>query len=327
MDNGPERIFEIVRGFQGARVVLTAYELDVCSAIGAGEADAAGVARECGSDTKATDRLLDAMCVLGLLEKRGDKFHNTPAAARYLVKSSPEYLSGMMHMVHLWDTWGTMTEAVRRGTMADRRPINERGEDWLKAFITAMHANATPRAGQLAGLIDLAGVKRVLDVGGGSGAYSFGFVRAQKGLTATIFDLPNVVPITRGFIEREAMQDRVDTTIGDYTKDDLPRGFDLVWLSQIIHSNSPEENRALISKCAGALNARGRILIQDFIVDDGRVSPPGPVMFALNMLVGTQSGDTYTASEVREWMEAAGLSGFTRIDTPFGTTLLSGTKL
>jgi hypothetical protein len=99
-----------------------------------------------------------------------------------------------------------------------------------------------------------------------------------------------------------------------------------VFLSAIIHSNSERGNRGLLRKCTDALKPEGQLVVQDFIVEEDRTGPPFTVLFALNMLVGTESGDTYTEREVREWMREAGLTGIGRKDTEFGTTLLIGRK-
>jgi hypothetical protein len=152
------------------------------------------------------------------------------------------------------------------------------------------------------------------------------FVRKKPALVATVFDLPRVLPLTAQYVRREGLQDRVTLAAGDYDTDDLGRGFDLVFLSAIIHSNSPQGNRALIRKGVAALNPTGQLVVQDFIVDEGRTSPPFGVLFALNMLVGTHAGDTYTEPEVRQWMLDAGLCGVARLDTSFGTSLIVGRR-
>jgi SAM-dependent methyltransferase len=174
--------------------------------------------------------------------------------------------------------------------------------------------------------LDLTGVSRVLDVGGGSGAYAMEFARATPALSAVVFDLPNVLPLTAGYLAHAGLGDRVALVAGDYDRDELGSGFDLVLLSAIIHSNSPQANRELVRRSVAALNPSGRLVVQDFIVDEGRTGPPFGVMFALNMLVGTPGGDTYTESEVRRWMSEAGLSSVTRRETGFGTSLLVGRR-
>ena len=150
------------------------------------------------------------------------------------------------------------------------------------------------------------------------------FVRAKAGLSAVVFDLPNVLPLTASYIERDGLSGQVSTVAGDYLRDDLGGGFDVVFLSAIIHSNSAGENAELIRKCARALRPGGCVVVQDFIMDEERVAPSHGAFFALNMLVGTEAGDTYTESEVSAWMIAAGLSGVSRQGTPFGTSQIVG---
>jgi SAM-dependent methyltransferase len=322
----PQPIMELAFGFMQSRAFLTACELDLFTVVGDGDTGSAEVARTLGTDPRATDRLMNVLCSLGVLQKAADRFRNGPAAARFLVRGAPEYLDGLMHWVHLWESWSTLTSAVRQGSAVSAVPVDERGEQWLEAFIAAMHWRACRHAPAVAAALDLTTVSRVLDVGGGSGAYAMEFARAKPGLRAVVFDLPNVLRLTAGYLARAGLADRVAVVAGDYDRDDLGSGFDLVFLSAIIHSNSPDGNRALIRRGVAALNPTGHLVIQDFIVDEARTGPPFGVLFALNMLVGTAAGDTYTESEARQWMTEAGLSGVARADTAFGTTLLIGRK-
>ncbi|MCG3118196.1 MAG: 3-hydroxy-5-methyl-1-naphthoate 3-O-methyltransferase [bacterium] len=322
----PDSIRDIAYAFQRSRVLLTAYELGLFNALGDEKKPSAEVAAILKTDRRATDRLMNALCAIGLLEKNDGKFSNTVETARFLVQGKPEYMAGLMHTVHLWDTWSTLTPAVRQGQSVGRPPVNERGDKWLTAFIAAMHDRARKQAPAVAARLDLSGVARVLDVGGGSGAFAMAFVRATAEITATVFDLPNVVSLTQNYIVQEGLADKVKTVAGDYLIDDLGSGFDLVFLSAIIHSNSVEENRQLIRQCAEAVNPNGQIVVQDFIMNADRTSPAHGALFALNMLVGTEAGDTYTEAEVRSWMEEAGLSNLISKDTHFGTTLIVGRK-
>lgn len=320
----PQGILEVTTAFMKSRVLLTAYELGLFTRVDEGVRSSAEAARSLGTDPRATDRLMNALCAIGLMEKQEGLFSNTPLASRYLVQGRPDFLAGLMHSVHLWDTWSTLTEAVRRGSSVIARQVNERGVDWLRAFIAAMHWRARQHAPGVVAALDVSGVSRVLDVGGGSGAYAMAFVRAREGISAVVLDLPNVIPLTCEYISREGLSDRVETVVGDYEKDELGTGFDVVFLSAIIHSNSPRLNRELIRKGVNALNPSGQLVVQDFILDEDRTGPPFGALFALNMLVGTETGDTYTESEVRGWMEEAGLNRIMRKDTDFGTSLMIG---
>ena len=103
-----------------------------------------------------------------------------------------------------------------------------------------------------------------------------------------------------------------------------PLTYSRYFMSAVIHSNAEADNRALVSKAARALNPGGRIVVQDFLMNPDRSGPPGAALFALNMLVGTPEGDTYTEAEVRGWMEEAGCRTIDRTDTSFGTNLVIG---
>lgn len=316
-------LLEIATGFQRSRVLLTACDLGVFTVLNEEERESADVASAIGADPRATDRLMNALVAMGLLEKRDERFRNSPDAAAHLVKGKPAYMAGLAHTSHLWDTWSDLTEAVRRGGGATH-PIGDRGNEWLRSFIAAMHWRAKQGAAAVVGAIDLEGVRRVLDVGGGSGAYAMAFARAGRGVTAVVFDLPAVVPLTRAYVQEEGLSAEIETQTGNYLQDPLGHGYDLVFMSAVIHSNSAEENASLVRKAAAALNPGGRLVIQDFLMAEDRSGPLQPALFALNMLVGTQAGDTYTESEVRAWMEAAGLRSVERKDTTIGTNLLVG---
>ncbi len=321
----PEFIRETAMAFQRSRILLSAYELSIFTSVGDGKTSKA-VAKALKTDPRATDRLMNALCAMGYLEKNGDKFSNAPLAANFLVEGKPGYMAGLMHSVHLWDTWSGLTSAVRAGKPAANKKIGGRGDKWLEGFIAAMHERAYKTAPEVVKLIDMKGVSKVLDVGGGSAAYSMAFVKAGKSVTATVFDLPEVVPITRGYIEKEGLCDKIDTMSGDYHSDKFGKGYDLIFLSAIVHINSFAENMKLINRCAKALNKNGLLVVQDFVVSEDRTNPPMAAFFALNMLVGTERGDTYTESEIGDWMSKAGLADIVRVDTPFKTSLVIGRK-
>jgi len=322
----PQGILELASAFMRSRAFLTACELDLFTVMGDGERTSADVARDLGADPRATDRLMNVLCVLGVLRKRAGHFRNTPSVARFLVQTSPESMGGLMHWVHLWDSWSTLTPAVRQGGSVTARPVDAHDDVWLRAFIAAMHWRACRHAPGVVASLDLTGVSRVLDVGGGSGAYAMEFVRAEPGISATVFDLPTVLPLTSEYVGQAGLQGRVTLVAGDYDTDDLGTGFDLVFLSAIIHSNSPQGNRDLIHKGAAALNAAGQLVVQDFVVGEERTGPPFAVLFALKMLGGTVAGDTYTESEVRGWMAAASLARVARRDTAVGSSVLVGRR-
>jgi predicted O-methyltransferase YrrM len=321
-----ESINVLSRGFQQSRVFLTAFELGIFTALGDGEKSSEEIAMAIAADPRAVDRLLNAVCVTGAVIKNNGKFHNSDAAAQLLVKGKPDYQAGMMHAVYLWDSWSRLTEAVRNGRLVEQSPVDKRESEWFEPFIAAMHNRAVKEAPILVGQIDLSNVEKLLDVGGGSGAYSMAFVKASDKIIATIFDLPNVVALTHKYIKEAGLDNRINAVPGDYNSDDLGNGYDMAFLSAIIHSNSPEQNITLFKKVSSALNRDGRIVVSDFIMDDDRTSPAFGAFFSLNMLVNTTCGDTYTESEIKDWMTQAGLSFVERKETR-STGLMIGRKV
>lgn len=319
-------IIHIARGFMDSHILFAGYEFGIFTELSDGPMSSEKVAEIIGADVRATDRLMHALVVLSLLEKNGNLFSNSPGASQFLVRGEPEYLSNLQHIIYMTDTWSTLTEAVRQGKSVYERPGGEEGEKRTAVFIEAMDYLSKRRAKGLMSHIDLTGVKRILDIGGGSGENAMEFARAKDDIEAVVFDLPEVVHLTDGYIEAAGYSGRVKTVAGDYHADGLGEGYDMVLLSQIMHSNSPEENVELIRKCAEALNKGGHLVVHDFVVDEDRGGPPWAVTFALNMLVATEAGDTYTEGEVRGVMQRAGFGDIERIDADFGTTLMIGRK-
>jgi len=313
-------------GFRESRIILTGFELGVFTVLADREKSSVEVAGEIEADPRATDRLLNALCAIGLLTKEGDRFRNRKATGRFLVKESPDYLAGIGHQANLWHRWSTLTEAVRAGGAVESRPVGERGDEWLRSFIGAMHDRGVKQAPAMITAIDLEGVNRVLDLGGGPGDFAMAFVRADETVSATVFDLPPVVPLTREYVEAAGLSDRVDTLAGDFLLDDIGSGYDLIFISAIIHSLSPDDCRFLLRKCADALNPDGRIVISDWVMSEDRTEPADGALFALNMLVNTRDGDSYTEAEMYSWLGEAGLVDFSTTAMPFGAALVTGRK-
>ena len=323
----PNTIREFAASFQKSRILLSGFELDIFTNVDESGTTSNQIASNLHLDEHACERLLNALVSLGFLTKQNQLFYNTPDSFTFLSKKSSDYLGGLMHSNHLWNTWSNLTQVVKTGNSAHSTEINERGEDWLSPFINAMHDRAKKQAPQQLANIDLSGIKSILDIGGGSGAYSMEFISKKPEIEATVFDLPNVIPITQKFIDKDGFSDKIKTHKGDYTTDDLPKGFDLVFLSAIIHSNSLEINQNLIKKCFNSLNINGKIIIQDWIMNNDRTQPSSGAIFAINMLVGTESGDCFTEQEVTEMLDFAGFRNISRIEFETGLSQMVAQKL
>ena len=321
----PDELNALTAGFRAPRALLTAVELDVFTAIGEG-ANAELVAERSATDRRAMTALLRVLVSFGLVLRRGDQFVNGPVANGYLREGAEhDARSAIMHSAHLWHRWSELTECVRNGTSASGS--GQRDADALRAFIAAMHKIAALRAPMVVQRLDLEGVERVLDVGGGSGAYSIAFARAKAGLRATVFDLPEVLPLTRVNVEAAGLSDRITLTGGHFLRDDLGSDHDLALLSAICHMLGPEQNVELLRRVAGALRPGGQVIIQDFLLDDEGGGHRTATLFALNMLVNTENGSSYTRAEYRDWLAQAGLSEPRPIELAGPTGLLVATKV
>jgi (2Fe-2S) ferredoxin/predicted O-methyltransferase YrrM len=308
----PDELAQSIRGFQESRAILTALELDLFTAIQSG-ATAAQAAATAGTDARATEMLLHALASLELARKEGAVFHNSPVAARFLAADSPDSARmAMLHTARLWHRWSGLTECVRTGTATP----DERGAESTEAFIAAMHNNARLRAAQLAECLvgpAAAGANRMLDVGGGSGAYTIAFAQADPHLRAEVFDQPAVLAIARRHIREAGLEARIATRAGDLRTDEFGGGYDLVLLSAICHMLAPDENRNLLARVYRALAEGGRVAIQDFLLRADKTGPRAGALFSLNMLVNTQSGASYSEDEYTAWLREAGFREVRRV--------------
>jgi cyclopropane fatty-acyl-phospholipid synthase-like methyltransferase len=166
----------------------------------------------------------------------------------------------------------------------------------------------------------------MLDLGGGSGAYSIAFARAVPGLKSEILDLAEVVPLTQQYIRQAGLSDRITARVGDMLRDPLGENYDLVIILGICHMFSPEENRQLFQRAYGALAPKGRLVIQDFILEPNKTAPRAAALFSLNMLVGTRAGASYSEPEYAAWMREAGFSDVRRVRLPGPSGLMIGVR-
>jgi (2Fe-2S) ferredoxin/precorrin-6B methylase 2 len=322
----PDEFNTMVRGFMPSRVVLSAIELDVFTAIGSG-ATAETVADKIAADSFATERLLNALVGLELLSKKEERFFNSELSDTFLREGSlHDTRAALHHTIHLWPRWSTLTECVKKGTSVTFQEMQARDDTWTEAFIAAMHKNAVFRAPQVISALDLSEVQSVLDLGGGSGAYALQFARQKEDIRATVFDLPTVIPLTKQYIQKASLDDRVTTVAGDMRQDDYGSDFDLVFISAICHMLSPEGNQNMLQRALKALRPGGRIVIQDFILNDDKTDPPSAALFALNMLVGTRKGSSYNAAEYKKWLQDTGFVAVEEIHLPGPTNLITARK-
>jgi SAM-dependent methyltransferase len=317
----PEDFNELVRGFMESRAVLTALELNLFTAIGSGTT-ASEVAAKTGTDARATEMLLNALVSLELLEKRDNRFFNGSVAAQFLTDTSPDNArTGLMHIANLWNTWSTLTECVRAGTSVASRQTTPRSDDATRAFIAAMDHNASERAPLVVRAVGN-DVRRMLDLGGGSGAYSIAFAKANPEMTAEVFDTSAVLPLTQEYVRKAGLESRISTRCGDLRTDSFGSGYDLIFLSAIAHMFSPDENRSLLRRACDALVPGGKLVLQDFILEPDKTAPKFAAIFSLNMLVNTEGGASYSEAEYTDWLHEAGFTEVRHVLLPGLTGLM-----
>lgn len=303
-------------GFRASRVVLTANNYRIFDHLKAAKT-AGDIARAVSADPRAIEILLDAVTSVGLLKKSGGKYRNTETARKFLVQDSPLYQGDMLrHADSLWKSWSGLDEVVQTGL-----PNRSGGRDY-SSFIRAMHSNAVIRAKGVISAIDLKGVGRALDLGGGPGTYSMEL--AAKKIDVTLFDLPEAIVIAKELVSEQSIEN-INFAAGDFHIDDIGSGYDLVFISQIVHSLSIEEAQALIEKSRDALGPKGRIVIHEFLLEKDRAHPVPAALFSVNMLVNTADGRSYTVRELRGWLAKAGFKAIST-KTLGETVIVTGKK-
>jgi len=318
----PDRLEQMIRGFMPSRCILTALELDVFTAVGEG-ANAEQIGARVHANARAVSMLLNALVALGLLSKSGDDFRSTPESARFFAQGSKDnQRNGLLHTANIWHRWSTLTDAVRMGT---RAPIDRASSsEWTRNFIAGMQRNAKDRAPLLVKALGAAGVRRILDLGGGSGAYSIAFAKAAPNVQCEILDVLEVVPLTTEYVNRAGVASQVSVRAGDMLQGEFGCGYDLILLNAICHMFSGDQNRDIFRRARQALAPSGRLVVQDFILNPDKTGPQHAALFSLNMLVGTESGAAYSEMEYTQWMKAAGFAEVCRINLPGPSSLIVG---
>ncbi len=300
-------LLEVVRAFQPACVIMAAADLDLFTALNNGPMMASGLAEAVQADPRATTILLDALVALGLLGKSGDTYGVLPDATRLLGEGAPgNVLAAVRHQANCLRRWGQLAHVVRRGTPAERIPSIRGEEADCESFIGAMNDFTASVAPDIAARLESVRLDRLLDVGGASGTWTGAFLRAAPDATAVLFDLPEVIPLARERLTAAGLIDRVTLVGGDYNVDPLPTGADFAWLSAVAHQNSRDQNRALYTRIHAALVSGGTLVIRDIVMDSSRTVPPAGALFAVNMLVATEGGNSYTFEEFHDDLARAG---------------------
>lgn len=313
---GPEQLLQMNFSFAPSRVLSAAVQLDLFSHIAQGSHRTAEIAKAAGASERGTRMLLDALAGLQLLVKGADSYELTPFAENFLVRSSPSYLGSMMENEYTWNAWSHLTEVVRTGKPVRMVEDQAKAEEFFPMLVRSLHVmNKEParRTALALGAGTTHHGLRVVDVACGSGIWGISIAEADREARVTAQDFPGVFNTTREFIKRHNLEDRFDFLPGDLKDVDFGiERYDLALLGNIVHSAGERTSRDLFRRLYRALRPGGRIVVIDMIPNDERTGPPFALLFAINMLVNTEDGSTFTMAEYTEWLKDA---GFSRVET------------
>ena len=322
----PGKILETSGSYWKACTLHASVKLGIFTLIGDRPRTDQEIAEDLGGDLRGVTMLLNALSALGLLSKKENAYANTDTSKTFLKKDSPQYLGYiLMHHHHLVESWSKLDQGVLTGKPTRSRSGFEE-EEVRESFLMGMFNMAMNLAPRIVPEIDLSGRKHLLDLGGGPGTYAIHFCLKNPGLRATVYDLPTTRAFAEKTISRFGLSDRIEFQEGDYLEGTIQGTFDVVWLSHILHGEGPEDCQRMIRKAVSTLAPGGLILVHEFILNDEMDGPIFPAIFSLNMLLGTEKGQSYSDRQIRELLAQAGVRELRRIpvQTPNDSGIIQG---
>jgi SAM-dependent methyltransferase len=303
----PEAVLDLARNFMESRILLSGAELNLFTILTPVPLSAQEVASRIKADLRALTILLDALTALGFLVKQREAYQCPPSLSPFLSAGTPKSILPMvLHMASLWWKWSGLTGVVQGHNPSDEAYASSHGTNELGDFIGAMDVIASQLAPQIVAAVNPGSSRALLDLGGASGTYTLAFLQAAPEMKATLFDRPEVIKMARQRLGEAGALSRVTLVAGDFYRDEFPQGHDLAFVSAIIHQNSPEQNLSLFAKVFRSLVPGGRIVVRDHVMEPDRTNPKEGAVFAVNMLLSTSGGRTYTYDEIKACLDQAG---------------------
>lgn len=311
IDAAPQPILELIEGFRRSKVLFTAVSLGVFERLADGPEEAFALSLQIGASEDTTTRLLDACVSLGLLDKRGTLYSNSDMATVYLLRGSPRTMVGYILYSDrvLYPMWGHLDDALREGTHRWKQTFGLDGalfshffktEEDKRTFLLGMHGMGQLSSPAVASAFDLAGYRRVVDLGGATGHLAMAIAERYPEMEAAVFDLPEVIEYAREF----TADSRVELLAGDFFADALPEA-DLYTLGRILHDWSEDKIERLLARVYAALPAGGALLVAEKLLHDDLAGPVSAHMQSLNMLICTE-GRERSFAQYAELLSQAG---------------------
>ena len=299
-------------GFMAARTLAVALEFRLFTHLAGLPMPLAQIAPAVGLSERAAGRLLYACAALGLVHASPQGFGNTPIAEKYLVEGRPTFIGSYVQMFDTlaYHRWQQLSTALRQDAPVDelQHPYHylDADAEAARSFLAAQHAGSLSLGYTLARRIDFRPFCCLLDLGGGSGAYTVEILRHYPHLQAIIFDFPEVCRLADETMRQEGLSARVRTVAGDYEHEALPAGPDVVLWSGNLHASSPQRCMRVLQKLYDLLPSAGMLLIHDYLLDDTRTGPLIPALLALHMTLVSAEGQVYSGIELRTLLAQAG---------------------
>ncbi len=300
------KILSLGRVFWDSQVLLTSVELNIFDYL-TDWVDVDIVAKKVRTEKRATLMLLDALVSLGFLHKKNNKYRIKQEYANLLNSNSEEnVLAILKHYYHMWDDWGSLIESLKTGKPVEKEVDLETKNKYTKAFITGMDNLTKFQKDRVIKEIDLKNVRNILDIGSGPATYVREILKNNKNMRATILDLPISAKIGKEFVKKDNLLERVRFIEGDLKEVNFGKGYDCIFIFQVLHSLDADTRALALKKAYDALNKNGKVYIHEFYLNNSKTAPKDSVIFRLNMLIHAPGGDNLTISEIKELIEQAG---------------------
>lgn len=328
----PERLTQFAFGYAAPLMIEAAVRHKLFDALAAGPRSVAELSTATGASPRGLRILLDGLVGLGLLAKEAPgRYTLTPESSTFLVSAKPGYLGAFFRhaSTQFIPKWLKLTDIVRTGKPVAAVNQETEGSRFFLEFVEDLFDINYAAAKALAEHLNVAAATQplsVLDLAAGSGVWGIALAQQSPQVRVTAVDWPGVLPATKRTAERLGVADRVRFVDGDLGNADFGTGHQIATLGHILHSQGAEDSRALLKKTFGALAPGSTIAIAEWLVNDDRSGPPSGLIFAVNMLVNTDQGDTFSFEEIRGWLEEAGFRAARTLDVPGPSPLVLATK-
>jgi len=328
----PERIYQFAFGYAPPLVLEAAIRHHVFDVLDSGPKSLSEISQATGASERGLAAIMNVLVGLAFLNKDGQGVYSlTPESAAFLVSTKPEFQGGLIRHTseHLLPKWLQLNEIVATGKPAGAVNEQSTGTDFFAQFVNDIFPMSYHVSQELAAHLNLSGAGgpvSVLDLAAGSGVWGIALAQSSKQVSVTAVDWPGVIPVTRNTVSRFGLADRFSFVEGDLHDADFGSDHNVATLGHILHSEGIERSKALLAKTFGALASGGTIAIAEFLVNAERTGPVNGLVFAVNMLVNTDCGDTFSFEEIGGWLREAGFVDARTLNTHGPSPLILATK-